>query len=282
MDTLDESDLADEPELTPLADEFVDALLERIGAPRPARPTLEALREIHRLHVLSVPFENLDVRHGKPIQFGVDAFGKIVLERRGGICYEQNGLLGLVLRALGYGVTVIGARIFENGVFGPVMGHLLLTVTAEDSPESWLVDTGYGRAFVYPLRFESREPQTDPQGEYQLVDAPHGDVDLLRDGELQYRVEPRPRSIDDFKPIAWWFETAAESTYTNRLWCSLVTAAGRVSIVGTTLIRWENGKRTKDRFATEAEGLAAYRALFGIELPTMPALAPRIASAEPE
>jgi N-hydroxyarylamine O-acetyltransferase len=250
--------------------EAVTAYLERIGAERPPRPTGEALRHLHERHVLSVPFENIDYNLRKPIGIGADAIGKIVGKRRGGGCYELNGAFAEVLRALGYGVTVFGGRVVVDGELGPLMGHLVMRVVAEDSPEPWLVDVGYGRSFRHPLRLDSREPQADSQGTYQIVAAPHGDFDVLRNGAHQYRFETHPREIEDFGPMVWWFRKASDSPFLTALFCSMQTPGGKVTLSGNTLIRLENGQRTKEVIDDEVALRAAYRTWFGFELDVLP------------
>jgi N-hydroxyarylamine O-acetyltransferase len=254
----------------PLDDVSVDAYLRRIGAPRPVRPTLAALRQVHERHVLSVPFENIDFTLHKPIGLGVHALPKIVERRRGGGCYELNGCLSEVLRALGYDVTVLGGRVADDGVLGPLLGHLVLRVVAEDSPQPWLVDVGYGRSFRYPLRMDSRVPQADPQGNYHIQQAPGGDLDVLRNGVHQYRVEMHPRTVEDFLPTLWWFQNAPESPFLTGLFCSLHTVTGKVTISGDTLVRLENGERTKSVLQNDEQRREAYRAWFGFELGELP------------
>src|SRR3569833_2383178 len=94
----------------------VDAYLERIGAAR--SPGLAAL---HRLHQTAVPFENLSIHLGEPVPLTPeDLYDKIVSRRRGGFCYELNGLFALLLENLGHEVTRLAARVAG----GPPFDHL--------------------------------------------------------------------------------------------------------------------------------------------------------------
>jgi N-hydroxyarylamine O-acetyltransferase len=253
-----------------LTPEAVDAYLHRMGTKRPERATGAALRELHERHVLSIPFENIDFNLRLPVDIGADAVPKITEQRRGGGCYELNGAFSEVLRALGYDVTVMAGRVLENGELGPLMGHLILRVIAEDSPEPWLVDVGYGRGFRHPLRLDSRAPQEDPQGTFELKDAPHGDIDVYRNGSHQYRFEPRPRVVDDFRPTLWWFQNSADSPFLTQLFCTRPTAEGRVTLSGRKLVRVADGQRTKEELPDDAAVFDAYRTYFGFELDTLP------------
>ena len=90
----------------------VDAYLARIGAARPERPSTEALQVLHAAHLRSVPFENLSIHLGEPVILDESALlDKIVGRRRGGFCYELNGLFAALLTALGFDVTLLAGRV---------------------------------------------------------------------------------------------------------------------------------------------------------------------------
>jgi N-hydroxyarylamine O-acetyltransferase len=84
--------------------------LERVGFRHTPRVDITTLQDLLRAHVCSVPFENLDVQLGRPLTTDVDdAYRKIVIDRRGGWCYEQNGLFGWALQQIGFEVTRVAA-----------------------------------------------------------------------------------------------------------------------------------------------------------------------------
>jgi N-hydroxyarylamine O-acetyltransferase len=122
----------------------VAAYLTRIGTARPAAPTSAALTALHRAHVRSVPFEDYDIHIGIAISLELDALErKIVHRRRGGYCYELNGLFGALLRELGFAVTLVGAfALDDDGTRGPEAEHARLLVDAVDG--GWIVDVGNG------------------------------------------------------------------------------------------------------------------------------------------
>jgi arylamine N-acetyltransferase len=132
----------------------VPAYLRRINYAGTAAPTPETLREVHRAHLFAVPFENLDIHIGRKIVCDEDTFlHKIVNERRGGFCYELNGAFAALLRALGFQVTLLSARVARSdGSDSPEFDHLTLRV---DLDEPWLVDVGFGDSFLEPLRLEA-------------------------------------------------------------------------------------------------------------------------------
>ena len=93
----------------------------------------------------------------------------------------------------------------------------------------------------YPLLLDSRQQQDDPAGRFLIAQTPDGDLDVLRDAEPQYRIEPRERVLDDFVPTCWWQQTSPQSHFTQGLICSLLTDGGRISISGRTLITTSGG-----------------------------------------
>ena len=128
----------------------VAAYIKRLGYSGSLIPSLETLRNLHRVHILTVPFENLDILHGREIVLDPDALmRKVVERRRGGFCYELNGAFSALLATLGFRVTLLSARVCrEDGSFSPEFDHLTLRV---DLDEPWLADVGFGDLFIEPF-----------------------------------------------------------------------------------------------------------------------------------
>jgi len=258
-----------------VGENLVNEYLSRIGIVRPATADAAALHELHCAHLMAVPFENLSIHLGEPISLAdSDILEKIVIRRRGGFCYELNGAFALLLEALGFGVTRLAARVYGGGGLGPPFDHLCLAVRPADDGAPWLADVGFGSHSTYPLLLDGREEQDDPAGRFQIVPAPDGDLDVLKDSEPQYRLERRTRSLDDFVPTCWWQQTAPESHFRTNVICSRLTAEGRISVAGRTLIRTTGGVRTEHELADDDAVLAAYREHFGIELNRLPEVVP--------
>src|SRR5215469_3594990 len=243
-----------------LNDQAIAAYLERIGLAAPVAPDEPGLRELHKAHQLAVPFENLSIHLAEPISLDEDnLIGKIVTRRRGGFCYELNGVFAALLQALGAQVVRVAARVYGDGRPGPLFDHLALVVRSADGSGPWLADVGFGSHSTYPLRYDSRDEQDDPGGPFLLADTPDGDVDVLRGGRPQYRIERRERSLADFAPTCWWQQTSPESHFTHSTICSRLTEDGRISISGRTLIRTSGGSRTEQQLPGDGAVLAAYR-----------------------
>jgi arylamine N-acetyltransferase len=250
----------------------IDAYLRRIGAVRPKRLDATALRELHRAHLLAVPFENLSIHLGQPISLDpAGLFAKIVERRRGGFCYELNGLFGLLLESLGAEVSRVAASVYGADGLGVPLAHLALIVRPPDGSGPWLADVGFGDHSDHPLLLESHTEQPDTAGTFRLAAAgPDGDLDVMRDGKPQYRIERRARALPDFVPTCWWQQTAPESHFTRATICSRRTKSGRVTISGRTLVTTEGGQRTEELLPDDAGLLASYLQNFGIVLDTPP------------
>jgi N-hydroxyarylamine O-acetyltransferase len=254
-----------------LDDQAIGAYLERIGLAAPVTADQAGLRELHRAHQMAVPFENLSIHLPEPISLDEDdLFSKVVTRRRGGFCYELNGAFALLVEALGCQVSRIGAKVYGTDGLGPPLDHMALVVTAADGTGPWLADVGFGRHSDYPLRFDDRAEQVDPSGTFLLADMADGDVQVIKDGVPAYLIEPRGRPLADFGPTCWWQQTSPDSDFTTRTICSLLTADGRISISGRTVIRTVGESRTEQHLTTDSEVLSAYREHFGISLAKVP------------
>ncbi|WUB68111.1 arylamine N-acetyltransferase [Streptomyces sp. NBC_00582] len=255
---------------------LVDAYLRRLGTGRPPRPTADALAELHLNHLLAVPFENLSVQLGERIVLEERRLvEKVVEEGRGGFCYELNGAFGSLLAALGFEVTFLAARVFgAPGRLGIPYDHMALRVGTADGG-TWLADVGFGAHSHLPLRWADRGEQRDPGGVFRIDEAEGtdaGDLDVVRNGSPQYRLEVRPRALGDFVAGAWWHSTSPESHFTRSLVCSRVTGdGGRITLSGRRLkVTAPEGDSVERELVTDEEVLGVYRERFGIVLDQVP------------
>lgn len=246
----------------------VSAYLERIGVPA-EQPGADHLRRLQVAHLRSVPFESLSIHLGEPIVLEEDLlFAKIVGRRRGGFCYELNGLLADLLAGLGYDVSLHAAAVQMGPTLGPPFDHLVLRVVTDGEP--WLVDVGFGEFAHEPLRWNERGEQADPSGAYRLDEEASGDLLVSRGGEAVYHVEQRPRRLSDFVPTCWWQQTSPESHFTHASVCSMLTPDGRDTIRDRKLIETRADGRNETEIADDARLLALYDERFGVKLDKLP------------
>jgi N-hydroxyarylamine O-acetyltransferase len=243
------------------------AYVARIGYHGPLGPTADTLRQLQVAHLLSVPFENLSIHSGEPVLLEDEAlFEKIVTRRRGGFCYELNGLFAWLLRSLGFRVTMLAADVMNaRGEWGLPFDHMALLVTLEDR---WLVDVGFGDSFVEPLRLEPCTEQPQGRGSYRL-DLADGRFVVMRRGRggswtAQYRFDLTPYEYADYEEMCRYHQTSPESHFTQNRVCSLATRDGRITISGTRLIRTTDDDRQEWQLSSQADYVDALREHFGI------------------
>lgn len=248
-------------------DRMTATYLQRIAYRGALAPTPATLHALHAAHLLAVPFENLDIHWGRPIVLDEAAlFTKIVAQRRGGFCYELNGLFATLLRHLGFNVTLLSAGVaHKEGGFGPPFDHLALLV---DVDGRWLVDVGFGDSFHVPLRLDDAGAHVQERGVYRVT---HDSVEgtLLQRGaqgwEAQYRFTLQPRALADFTAMCSYHQTSPVSPFTQGRVCSRATPEGRITLRDRRLIVTVHGEKTERMLGDEEEYRAALHAHFGIE-----------------
>lgn len=247
------------------------AYLARIGYAGPLEPGRETLRGLHRQHMLTVPFENLDIHLGRPIVLDeARFFDKIVCGRRGGYCYELNGLFAAALRQLGFAVRLHSAGVWDStaGRFGPEGDHLCLLVQLD---EPWLADVGFGDSALEPLRLDERGEQPGGPGRAYRLER-DGDCCIMlerRHGggwDNGYRFSLRPLRLYDFTYANHFMQTSPDTSFTKKRVCTLATPAGRLTLTDYRLIATADGRRTERPVEGESEWRAILREQFGIVL----------------
>jgi N-hydroxyarylamine O-acetyltransferase len=245
------------------------AYLDRIAYSGPLVPASEVLRNLHRAHLFSVPFENLDIALGRKIVCDEDAFiQKIVERRRGGFCYELNGAFAGLLRAIGFQVTLLSARVTrEDGSDGPEFDHLALRI---DLDEPWLADVGFGDSFLEPLRLLSGAEGSQDGWTHRVVDCGNSlRMERAEHGgpwKEQYSFSLKPRSLSDFAAMCHYHQTSPESPFTQKSVCSRATLDGRVTVADSKLMLTHNGIKDERLLASDEERLAALKEYFQIVL----------------
>ncbi|XP_041923639.1 arylamine N-acetyltransferase, pineal gland isozyme NAT-3-like isoform X1 [Alosa sapidissima] len=236
----------------------VQTYLKRIGYSGPVVPRLETLQEIHRCHMLAVPFESLTIHSGGKIKLELSwIYEKIVVERRGGFCFENNGLLSWLLAQLGFQVTILAAHVRNRFtcLYGPPFDHIVIMVTLEG--HRWLCDVGFGACYELPLSLETLSPQKQVHGVFRLRhqgdmiflessaeaqgDGVQGEVkDTTLGGEISwtelYKFTLQPRQLEDFRNMCEYHQTSPSSLFYCKSLCSLLLPHGRITYMGHKLI----------------------------------------------
>jgi N-hydroxyarylamine O-acetyltransferase len=245
---------------------IVAPYLARISYAGPREASPNTLRDLHIAHICAVPFENLDIHRGRPISLDELAlFDKIVTRRRGGFCYELNGLFAAVLREMGFEVTLLSAEVAgDAGRYSPEFDHLTLRV---DLDEPWLADVGFGDGFRQPLRLSDPEAQHQDGSSYRIV--PDGEYRILQrrdpgaDWKPQYRFTLQPRALEDFAPRCRFHQTSPDSHFMQNRICTLAVPQGRITLSGMRLIVTSGNEKT-ERLLSDHEYAAVLREKFGM------------------
>jgi len=234
--------------------------LNRIGYQGDLTPDLEVLQRLQRCHLLNVPFENLDIHYGIPIELDINKFyDKVVGQKRGGFCYELNGLFQSLLRQLGFESKMISARVYngEQETFGAEYDHLAIMVSLDDT--DYLVDVGFGEFAFHPLKIELDTIQSDPRGNY-IIEAFENEYHKVSKVEgqmktIQYIFTTKARVLSEFAGMCEYHQKSPHSHFTQKRLISIPTEIGRITMTGNTIKVTEKGKIVKEHpFAEEEYG----------------------------
>ncbi len=246
----------------------IRAYLERINYHGSLAPTAETLRELQVAHLLAVPFENLSIHAKEPIVLEDQAlFTKIVERRRGGFCYEANGLFAALLRALGFDVAMLSAEVANaEGEFGPNFDHMSLMVSLE---QRWLVDVGFGDSFREPLLLDKRGEQVQGSRAHRILsDGTHLILMQRDEGDewkAQYRFTLQTYTYADYAEMCRYHQTSPQSHFTRARICSRATEEGRITLSEMRFITTSKaGGRQERTLTSEEEYAAILREQFGI------------------
>ena len=223
----------------------IEKYLNRLGIAKKQEPSLEFLKTLQKVHLFNIPFENLDIHYRRIINLDKNnLFTKIVENKRGGFCYELNGLFYELLRSLGFNVKIISANVFnkESG-YGKNFDHMALIVTIVNV--EYLSDVGFGDFCFEPLKLELNLKQVDEVGEFyiDLFDKNKFRVIKIENGELipQYIFTKVSRQIEDFNEMCIYHQTSEESHFTKQKVITIPTETGRVTLNGDKIKITENG-----------------------------------------
>ncbi len=246
------------------------AYLQRIGYRGSLRPTESVLRKLHRKHMLTIPFENLDIPRKRPIVLSKFAFyDKIVKHCRGGFCYELNGSFASLLEDLGFNVSMLSARVARrDGTYSGEFDHMTLLVQLE---HPWLVDVGFGDSFTEPKRLDSSKPQSDHGQEYRLYRKDRWIIISRRTKQdrlwkPQYKFTMKPRKLQDFVPRCKWQQTSRRSHFTHGPMCSRLTPNGRLTLTEAKFVVTRGARKLERPVRNPEEFSLLLHQHFGINL----------------
>ncbi|OBI94987.1 arylamine N-acetyltransferase [Mycobacterium alsense] len=253
----------------------LNGYFDRINYRGPAEPNLDVLRKLVTAHTQTIPFENLDPVMGVPVDdLSPEALAdKLIRRRRGGYCYEQNGLLGYVLAEIGFRVRRLGGRVVwmraPDAPF-PAQTHTVLAVTFPGSQGSYLVDVGFGgQTPTSPLRIETGSVQQTAHEPYRLEDRRDGLVlqaQIREEWVPLYEFTTRTQPPIDLEVGSWFVSTHPSSGFVTGLMVALVTEDARLNLAGRHLTIHRAGGSEKLRLNDAAAVVDTLAGRFGLNV----------------
>ena len=255
------------------------AYLHRICFDGSARPDLATLRAIHRAHQYAVPFENLDVLLHRPIVLDAEAnYNKIVGQRRGGWCYQLNGVMGWALEQIGFDVMRMSAGVMRVRVGDAQLGNHLCLLVGLD--QRYLVDVGFGGGLVEPLPLKTSEREDRPyrlglteldDGYWRFAEIAHGAGDA---SSFDFRVAPADEALLARK--CQFLQTDPASPFVQNLVVQRRTADTHLSLRGRVLQATHATRVDKKLLNSADELVATLRERFDLDTPEAATLWPSI------
>lgn len=261
-----------------LGEDELAAYFARIGYAGTPRADFATLAALHRAHALAIPFEAIDVQLARPPGLDPDAaFAKLVTARRGGWCYEHNGLFGRALASLGFAVTRLSAGVMRQVRGDEAMGsHLALKVTL--GGQDWLADVGFGAALLAPVPLAPGGHDTPPvPSELTRTEDGYWRLSLLI-GETPFSYDFHDEPADEalLARLCAWQGRDGQSPFVQNLVVQRRQPGAHLMLRGKVLTRTTPGG-TDVRELTDADDLVTVlRESFTIDLPETAALWPAI------
>ncbi|MBO8155690.1 MAG: arylamine N-acetyltransferase [Bacillaceae bacterium] len=227
------------------------------------------LQEIQRRHLLTVPFENLDIHLTNRLSMDpLEIRDKVAVQKRGGLCFELNSLLGAVLQELDFDVDYVSAAFWneEEQDWNPPYSHLALIVHLEGS--MYLADVGVGGGFMEPIKVKDGEVFEDHLGAYRMEEIDdHNYILQKRAGqewEKLFRFNTTPQQLEAFQPMCRYYATSKDTVFGQKRLCSIVTEDGRISLSEDSLTITRNKEKKKFPVTSEQEWRELLKKYFGI------------------
>lgn len=228
----------------------IDPYLKRIQISDKPDNTLSFLEKLQFQHVTQIPFENLDILQRRPLSLAIpNLYDKIVLRKRGGVCFELNGLFHALLTLLGFDAHLIAGTVYRGDHWGIEDTHA--TILVAWGPNKYLVDVGFGGNSPRKPIPLTGEIIPDGEGEYR-VRSYRNETNVFvlekkesEDWNILYRFRDRKRKLTDFTSTCEQVQYSPDSPFNNQYFLMSVTEKGRKTLLGHSLTIVEKGEKVK-------------------------------------
>lgn len=256
-----------------LTDEQIRLYLDRIEYTEDAAATLSTLKKLQLNHLKHIPYENLDIINGVPLSLETkDLFHKMILNKRGGYCFELQGLYRQLLVSLGYTLTQYSGRFMNEPKLIQMRRHRILVVDLDN--KRYLCDVGVrNESPRQPLELAEGVVQSDGVSSYRFdKDSFYGWVlmqkETGKDWKLVYGFTEEPQIDIDYIMPSFFCEKHPDSTFNKFMKISIFTDCSNITIVGNTYKTYQKAKTTeRQNLRTNEEAKKVLVETFGIEVP---------------
>lgn len=233
-------------------------------------PSLLYLKELQKAHLLHIPFENLDIHYRNKITLNYSSiFEKLIQNKRGGFCYELNGLFYHLLYHLGFNCYLISAKVYnvDTDEWGNNFDHMAIIVEIDN--EKYLVDVGFGNGPISPLKVDSKEMQMDYTRYWKMTIDPDENLILQESADSayfksRYLFTSEERQFIEFMEMCEYHQTSPKSKFTQQKIITKFTSTGRVSLTDKKINLLELGIEQEWPIMNEDEFLSKLEQHFGI------------------
>lgn len=258
------------------------AYFERIGYKENAVPTMHTLKAIILRHVYTIPFENLNPLLRWPVRLDTQSLQqKIVFDKRGGYCFEQNLLLSHALKAIGFDVTWLAARVLWNrpeGIVSP-RTHMLILIKLDS--DNYIADVGFGGlTLTGPIKLIPGEEQNTPHEPFRLMK--EGEEFILEakvkeDWKALYSFSLQEQLLPDYEATSWYLCHYPESHFIKTIRAALAAPGYRYALNNNEFaVHQLNGPTERKILSSADEVLHTLEKVFLIKLPDTPELKKKI------
>ena len=256
----------------------LDAYFDRIGYKGSTDPSLDTLKAIIIDHTATIPFENLNPLLRLPVKLDLESLQqKIIFDKRGGYCFEQNLLFSHVLKAIGFKVSWLSARVLWNrpeGVVSP-RTHMLLLIKLNG--ESFITDVGFGGlTLTGPLRLVTGDKQATPHEYFRLTkDAEEYilEAHVQDEWKAMFCFSLQEQLLPDYEATSWYLCNHPQSHFTKTLRAARSAPGYRYALNNNEFaVHQLNGTTERKTLSTAEEVIKVLEDVFLIKLPDVPGL----------
>lgn len=245
--------------------------LQRIGYSQTVSPDFVTLSELQWVHITHIPYENLDILAGIPLSLKAeDLFQKIVTRKRGGYCFELQGLYKELLESIGFHVTQYSARFMDEPDIVQMRRHRVLVVQIGN--ERYLTDVGIrSESPRTPIKLVSDELQSDGICEYRFRRDPfYGWVlcqkERRKAWKAMYGFTEEQQIDDDFVMPSFYCEKHPDSTFNKFMKISIFNGESNFTLVNGVFQEYRNAKvQLRKKLTSKSETGDILKTYFGLD-----------------